>query len=166
KVRIYGSNSQLLETVHKFQTVNQVYYPTFFYFHGLLQSICGISKRMANRLPYTREIFPLKDGGEIGLDFLEPAQMKIKCKRDTLVLILPGVTSSSQTSYVKTLALACVSKGTSVAVMNYRGLGGVPLKTPRLYSGTNIDDLDEVITYLKIKYPAHKKIAIGTSFGG
>lgn len=83
-----------------------------------------------------------------------------------MVLLLPGLTSSSNTSYVKTLALSVVSGGAVVAVLNNRGLGGIPLKTPRTYCATNNEDVQEVIHFLSTKYPGHKMMAIGTSLGG
>jgi abhydrolase domain-containing protein 1/3 len=83
-----------------------------------------------------------------------------------ICLILPGLTSSSNTSYVKTLAMTIVNSGAIVAVQNQRGLGGVPLKTPRTYCATNNEDVREVIAHLKKKYPGAKMVAIGTSLGG
>ena len=50
-------------------------------------------------------------------------------KEQLIVLLLPGLTSSSRTSYVKTLALSIANYGGAIAaVVNNRGLGGVPLK--------------------------------------
>lgn len=83
-----------------------------------------------------------------------------------LVFLLPGLTSSSNTSYVKTLAMSIVKAGAVVAVLNNRGLGGVPLKTPRTYCAANHEDVREVIAHLKKSFPNHKKIAIGASLGG
>lgn len=54
--------------------------------------------------------------------FLPPSRKKLT------VLFLPGLTSSAQTSYVKTLCLAITRAGANVVVMNNRGIGGVPLK--------------------------------------
>jgi predicted alpha/beta-fold hydrolase len=72
--------------------------------------------------------------------------------------------------------------GTSVAVFNNRGLGGVPFKVkncclhkdffPKLNAllqtarTSNCEDAYEVINYIKKKYPDHRIIAIGTSLGG
>ena len=92
--------------------------------------------------------------------------MMIDFFRDPLVVfLLPGLTSSSQTCYVKTLVLSILSTGSIVAVLNNRGLGGVPVKTPRLYSASNFEDVQEVIEHLRKKFPKNRKIAIGTSMG-
>lgn len=49
------------------------------------------------------------------------------------VFLLPGLTSSSQTSYIKTLAMAILKAGATVVVFNHRGLGGVALKVCVLF---------------------------------
>lgn len=52
--------------------------------------------------------------------------------RPFLVLLLPGLTSSSQTSYVRTLVQSLNKIGASVLVFNNRGNGGVPFKVHNL----------------------------------
>ena len=180
------------------------------------------------KLPYKREIFRLSDGGELGLDYLEPPAhilaaskndqhaspssspsppptsapsptwspskkrrkgRKVKRNRtkntnnnntnnnsngkcggegaeNLVVLLLPGLTSSSQTSYVKSIALAITHAGATVVVLNNRGLGGVPLKTPRTYCASKPDDAREVILHLREKFPERRLLAVGTSLGG
>lgn len=44
------------------------------------------------------------------------------------MLILPGLTSSSQTSYVRTLVQTLNKVGASVVIFNNRGNGGVSFK--------------------------------------
>jgi len=62
--------------------------------------------------------------------------------------------------------MSIVKAGAIVAVQNQRGLGGVPLKTPRTYCATNNEDVREVIAHLKKKFPVIQFGAIGTSLGG
>ncbi|OXA58857.1 Abhydrolase domain-containing protein 1 [Folsomia candida] len=165
--RIHTSNEKLRAFLDKHvHTLKNKYYPSCFW-EGRLQSVMGLRLRLspAFKLPYRREIVTLLDGGQVGIDFLEPTQKKDK-EPSLKVLILPGLTSSSQTSYVKTLAMTCQSAGATVIVLNHRGLGGVPIKTPRLYSASNCEDLVEIIHYLKRKYPGEKMMTIGTSMGG
>ncbi|CAG7825577.1 unnamed protein product [Allacma fusca] len=153
------------------------YSPSWLFWEGRLQSIMGLALRLpeSKKLPYMREIFQLSDGGELGLDYLDPPEglgvqgskgRKKKANRKLLVLLLPGLTSSSQTSYVKSVALAITHAGATVVVLNNRGLGGVPLKTPRTYCASKPDDAREVIAHLKKKYPCTRLMAVGTSLGG
>jgi abhydrolase domain-containing protein 1/3 len=50
--------------------------------------------------------------------------------------------------------------------MNNRGLGGVPIKTPRLFCATKVSDLNEVINHVRIKHPNARLMGLGTSLGG
>lgn len=55
------------------KTSEMTYWPSIFYWNGILQSILGLTKRISPkaRLPYQREIVTLSDGGELALDFLD-----------------------------------------------------------------------------------------------
>ena len=68
-------------------TVNETYWPALFHWEGRLQSILGLTRRVTKpgRLPYQRQIFKLSDGGELGLDFLEPESIGIKVAGEGLV---------------------------------------------------------------------------------
>jgi hypothetical protein len=54
--------------------VQQSYWPALCHWEARLQSILGLTRRVTRpgRLPYTRHLFTLSDGGELGLDFLNP----------------------------------------------------------------------------------------------
>lgn len=56
-------------------------------------------------------------------------------------------------------------RGYDVVVINYRGLAGAKLVTPKLYQGASIDDIIEPIKHIQKKYKA-KYFAIGCSMGG
>lgn len=100
-----------------------------------------------------REVFPLKDGGEVALDWLET-----NCSSDSpIIIILPGLTGESQAEYIKCLVCAANRIGIRTVVFNQRGLGGVNLKTPRLYCAANCEDLSEVVHHVR-KLNPHVKI--------
>jgi len=56
------------------ETSQMTYWPAPFIFNGLLQSIFAITRRFpaSFKLPYEREVVILRDGGQVGLDFLPP----------------------------------------------------------------------------------------------
>ncbi|CAL8148309.1 unnamed protein product [Orchesella dallaii] len=150
-------------------SLKEKYWPCWFSWEGRLQSALGLNLRISSKetLPYRREILELKDGGQLAVDFLGEQENKDVADDEKLVVfLLPGLTSSSNTSYVKTIAMSIVQAGAVVAVLNNRGLGGVPLKTPRTYCAANHEDVREVIAHLKKTFPNHKMIAIGASLGG
>lgn len=109
-----------------------------------------------------REVLHLKDGGEVALDWLTNG-----CSDDApIIIILPGLTGESQAEYIKCLVTEANQKGMRCVVFNNRGLGGMILKTPRLYCAANCEDLSEVVNHVHQKYPSVKKGATGISMGG
>ncbi|XP_050424495.1 phospholipase ABHD3-like isoform X2 [Adelges cooleyi] len=113
---------------------------------------------------YDRELLNLTDGGQVALDFLEPNENSKN--GDVTILVLPGFGHSSRTGYARAASLALQKSGFRVVVFNYRGIGGVKLKTPKSYSGSNIEDLIEVIIRVKLKYPKTVLGGLGISMGG
>lgn len=109
-----------------------------------------------------REVLKLKDGGEVALDWFSPG-----CAVDApVIIILPGLTGESQAEYIKCLVMQANQKLIKCVVFNNRGLGGVSLKTPRLYCAANCEDISEVMNYVHQKCPNVKKGATGISMGG
>lgn len=109
-----------------------------------------------------REILTLLDGGEVALDWMEEG-----CSEDSsCVIILPGLTGESQAEYIKCLVLAANQVNLRVVVFNNRGLGGIELKTPRLYCASNCEDLSEVVKHVAKAVPKDKLGATGISMGG
>jgi len=53
-----------------------------------------------------------------------------------------------------------------VAFINFRGLGGAKLLTPKLYTSFSYLDVQEAVDYLQKKYPTKDLYAIGVSMGG
>lgn len=122
-----------------------------------------LKNRLAIKVLLRREILTLKDGGEVALDWLEE-----NCGDDApCIIILPGLTGESQAEYIKCLVIAANNAGMRVVVFNNRGLGGIELKTPRLYCASNCEDLSEVVHHVRKNLAAHCKLgAAGISMGG
>lgn len=68
-------------------------------------------------------------------------------------------------NYVKYLCRKAAEAGYRCVAYNSRGINTM-LTTPLPFSGENIDDLDEVIPYIKNRYPNAPIFGVGTSFGG
>ena len=85
-----------------------------------------------------RELFDLSDGGQIALDWFVHKDSKAKTeesdeKSRPLLAIVPGVTGDASKMYMISIAKASYQHGYDVCVVNYRGLGGVPLKVSRMF---------------------------------
>ena len=56
--------------------------------------------------------------------------------------------------------------GARCVVFTNRGLGGIPLKTPRTYCAANTEDISEVIDHIKQLHPDSPLMVLGVSLGG
>ncbi|XP_066593588.1 phospholipase ABHD3 [Prorops nasuta] len=144
--------------------VKNKHWPTLWCFESRAQTIIAslLRARLLPIIKYRREMFTLADGGEIALDWAEQ-----NCSTTSpIVVILPGLTGASQSEYVKCLVLAAKTAGIRCIISNYRGLGGVRLKTSRTYCASNSDDLAEVIEHVKKLNPHVPMGVTGISLGG
>lgn len=68
----------------------------------------------------------LSDGGEIALDWLR--NPKTETKNRNIVVLFPGVNGDSYNFYCKSVKRDCIARDFEFVVVNWRGMGGVPLK--------------------------------------
>ena len=80
---------------------------------------------LCDDVTYERLRLILPDGGLISLDFLSPDDATADNK---VLFICPGITGTSASQYIRTLALEGVKKNYRVIVFQGRGIGGIPLK--------------------------------------
>ncbi|XP_062553370.1 phospholipase ABHD3-like [Armigeres subalbatus] len=145
--------------------VRSLYYPTWWCIEGRAQTLVARIVRafLAPHVRYQREIFVLSDGGKVALDWFNRNRSH---KRAPLVVILPGLLGDSNAEYVKYLVKSIISMGAQGVVLNNRGLAGVELSTPRLYSACSVDDLSEVLNNIRLLQAKVKIAAVGISMGG
>ena len=87
---------------------------------------------------YHREILELSDGGEIALDWLIHPNMKKHSESDRhIIALIPGVNGDSEKMYAIALHQACIANEFDLVVINWRGMGGVPLKVSFLISNSH-----------------------------
>ena len=72
----------------------------------------------------------LSDGGEVSLDW----QANTVQNGSPVVILLPGLTGSSDSEYIKSFVFEISATGAACVVFNYRGKGGVPLKVSDFFS--------------------------------
>jgi len=146
------------------------YWPTPWCFEPRAQTLmASVLRRITIPfIHYRREILPLKDGGELCLDWLDdsPSDHEENHSEKPTVIILPGLTGCSQSDYVKSFVLTVQATEARCVVFNNRGRGGIQLKTSRTYCAANSDDLEECIDHIRTKYPKSPIIASGISLGG
>jgi len=157
--------SPLYKILSSIPSLKEPYKPTFWCWEPRLQSMVGSFIRQTwPKLNYNRQLFTLRDGGQIGLDWISKQE---RGADQPIVLLLPGITGSSQSEYMKVLVkVACDEVKARCVVFNFRGRGGLGLKSPRTYCAANSDDLSEILDYIKLTYPEAPVAVVGISLGG
>ncbi|MFV3404264.1 MULTISPECIES: hydrolase [Pseudomonas] len=126
-----------------------------------LQTLWGPLWRKLPALERTRERLWLGDGDFIDLDWHGPHQPDAP-----LVVVLHGLTGSSNSPYVKGLQQALHSQGWASVAVNWRGCSGEPNRLARSYHSGASDDLAEILTHLRAQRPLAPLYAVGYSLGG
>ncbi|MBB5210392.1 hydrolase [Microbulbifer hydrolyticus] len=83
-----------------------------------------------------------------------------------LVLILHGLEGSVESPYVQGIMESLLGQGLQVAVMHFRGCGGVPNLLPRAYHSGDSGDPRWLAGQLRERYPNTPLMAVGYSLGG
>ncbi|ONI26526.1 hypothetical protein PRUPE_1G030400 [Prunus persica] len=112
---------------------------------------------------YQRELFRVSNGGTIALDWAVSSYVLPKDDTTPIVVVLPGLTSDSQSSYIRHLAFNKAKMGWNVVISNHRGLGGVPITSDLVYNCGWTNDIHEVCNRLHHKHPKAPLFLIGTS---
>ncbi|TCD69717.1 hypothetical protein EIP91_006484 [Steccherinum ochraceum] len=124
-----------------------------------------------DKVEYERTLLRTVDGGTLGLDFTGPPNSELLAETTPVIVVLHGLTGGSHESYVRAiLAPACTTVdrgglGYRAVVVNFRGCAGVPLTSPRLYSGGTTDDIRTALMYISSLYPNAPLLGIGFSLG-
>lgn len=126
-----------------------------------LQTLWGPLWRKRTLLARTRERMWLKDGDFLDLDWHGPHQAEAP-----LVLVLHGLTGSSNSPYVAGLQKAMADQGWASVALNWRGCSGEPNLLSRSYHSGASEDLAQVIAHLRALRPLAPLYAVGYSLGG
>jgi predicted alpha/beta-fold hydrolase len=125
---------------------------------------------------YKREIFILSDGCKIAVDHVKLRnKTKLVGKNyfdnskiegyDKILIVLPGITSTSDDYYVKALVEDFCDEF-DCRVINARGFSGMKLESPLMISSACYKDLSEYIDKVASENPHKKIFGVGFSFGG
>ena len=117
--------------------------------------------------------------GVVSVDWLElgegrkatkDEEKKMKTREESseppIVILVPGLTGSSESGYIRRTASIFHESGFRVACYNPRGRGGNPLISPFLYSVGYTEDLRRVVAHIRSTNPeAPFMFAVGYSLG-
>lgn len=125
-----------------------------------LQTLWGPILRRQPTLVRERQRLWLADGDFMDLDWHGPHSAD-----SPLVLVLHGLTGSSNSHYVVGLQRALAAKGWASVALNWRGCSGEPNLLARSYHSGSSEDLAEVIAHLRSRRPMAPLFAAGYSLG-
>lgn len=127
------------------------------------QTLFSTLFRSPPALQRRRETMTLADGDFLDLDFFEPANYQTAMP---LVLIVHGLSGSSESHYVLGLQQTLAERGWASAALNCRGASGRANNLPRAYHAGSSDDIQAALRYLSEKNPQAPRAVVGYSLGG
>ena len=147
--------------------ISEAYRPTIWCSGARAQTVVASLLKRTLPVRYRRELLETPDGGEIALDWVDNNSETLENPAaHPTVLILPGLTGTSRQNYILHLVQQITQNGYRVVVFNNRGLGGVPLKTPRAFCAANTEDLEFVVSCIHKANPDIPLLAVGVCLGG
>jgi predicted alpha/beta-fold hydrolase len=135
--------------------------PAFGIGNAHLQTLWGPLWRKTVHIERDHERLWLEDGDFLDLDWHGPHTADAP-----LVLVLHGLTGSSNSPYVAGVQKALADQGWASVALNWRGCSGEPNLLPRSYHSGASEDLAETIRHLRAKRPLAPLYAVGYSLGG
>ena len=177
KLLMVHSNNRLSRLFHLInQKLFENFKPSFFLFSGhaqtffleLAQLIVTLFKKVFKfySFKYDRRIFTLSDGCKIAVDHARKTKLSRKFKEyDKILVVLPGVTSTSDDYYVKAF-IEDFCDEFDCRIINARGFGGIALYSPKMISSECYLDVKEYIEHVSKEYPNKKIFGVGFSMGG
>jgi len=126
-----------------------------------LQTLWGPLWRKQPALPRERERLWLADGDFVDLDWHGP-----HAPHAPLVVVLHGLTGSSNSPYVAGLQRQLGEYGCASVAVNWRGCSGEPNLLAQSYHSGASEDLQHVLDHLGAQRPKAPLFAVGYSLGG
>jgi len=141
--------------------MNPIFKPAWWLPGAHLQTLWASFLRAPLQLARNRERVWLADGDFIDLDWFGPHAAEAP-----LVLLLHGLTGSSNSHYILGQQRALAAQGWASVALNWRGCSGEPNLLPRGYHSGVSEDLAAVIQHLQAARPMAPLYAVGYSLGG
>lgn len=124
-----------------------------------LQTLYPAVLRKIAHVPLKRERLATPDGDFIDIDWCGDGEQH-------LVILLHGLSGSSNSGYIKGLQHALLRQGFSSVALNFRGCSGEPNLLARCYHSGDTEDIRFLYHTLRQRLPRTALAAVGFSLGG
>ncbi len=139
--------------------IRSTFKPAWWLKNAHLQTLFPALLRKPANLILKRERLVTPDDDFIDIDFCGEGDQP-------LVILLHGLTGSSQSVYIKGLQQALLQQGMRSAALNFRGCSGEYNHTSRCYHSGETGDIDFLYRTLRAREPDTPIAAVGFSLGG
>jgi uncharacterized protein len=141
-------------------SVHTAFKPAWWLSNPHLQTIYPVLfRKVPSPATYRRERLLTTDKDFIDIDFCGEGDKP-------LIILLHGLTGSSQSGYIKGLQHALLKQGFRSAAMNFRGCSGQSNDRARCYHSGETEDIQFVYETLRQREPDTPLAAVGFSLGG
>lgn len=142
---------------------NSPFRPAWWLRNAHAQTLFSTFFRRPPQLVREREVMALSDGDFIDLDWHTPQGWN---ESTPLVLIVHGLSGSSESHYVLGLQQSLSALGWASVAFNCRGASGRQNNLPRAYHAGSSDDLAHTLAFIRQRYPHAPRAVVGYSLGG
>ena len=125
------------------------------------QTLLARILRSASGPTYERERIEVPDGDFLDLDWAPEVDPSAP-----IVLVLHGLEGSAERGNVRSVCREFIARGVRPVVLNFRGCGGEPNRTPHFYHSGETGDPRLVLERIRAQHPSHRIGALGFSLGG
>ncbi len=139
--------------------IQSTFKPAWWLNNSHLQTIYPSLLRKPPEPTIKRERLITEDKDFIDIDFCGEGDQP-------LVILLHGLTGSSQSGYIKGLQQALLDQGLRSAALNFRGCSGEYNDSSRCYHSGETGDIDFLYHTLRTREPETPMAAVGFSLGG
>jgi len=139
--------------------MNNSFVPPIGFSNPHIQTLWPSAFRLAISLNRQRERVWTQDGDFFEVDWYGDGQQGV-------VMLLHGLTGSSQSHYILGLQRVLANAGYRVVAINFRGCGGEHNLTAGSYHAGFTDDIDQLYQLIRTRYTGLPIYSIGFSLGG
>ena len=158
----YNPNGNAAQIVTQMKSINEKYFPTPWLISPDIHTMWGMRFRPRSKLSPVREELDFPDGGCTQLDWFLPKTIE---KNVPVLIVNHTMGGGTREPCTNNICEAATKRGWIAVVANQRGASGGFMKTERMNDGLHLDDIQNILKYVKEKYQPSDVFMVGFSMG-